>query len=287
MPDGVLVIDKPAGMTSHDAVDLVRRRLSTKKVGHAGTLDPDATGVLVVGVGRATRLLDYAQSIPKRYTAIARLGASTTTQDAAGEVLEKKEVTVHEDDVAAGLKQFLGQIDQVPPMVSAVKVGGERLYKKARRGEEIDRPSRRVTVYEATLRGFESPDATIEIRCSAGTYVRTLIHDLGQSLGCGAHLLALRRTEAGGHSIAEAIEIAAIDEDALRPLTDALFGLAQIEIDDDRARLVGDGRPLEASDFDVSSDDPVAVVHRGELLAVYRHSGGRLVADRVLAKARS
>lgn len=287
MPDGVLVIDKPAGMTSHDAVDVVRRRLSTKKVGHAGTLDPDATGVLVVGVGRATRLLDYAQSIPKRYTAVARLGATTTTQDAAGEVLEKKEVTVHEDDVVAGLKQFVGQIDQVPPMVSAVKVGGERLYKKARRGEEIERAPRRVTVYEATLRGFESPDATIEIRCSAGTYVRTLIHDLGQWLGCGAHLLALRRTEAGGHTIADAIEIAAIDEGALRPLADALFGFSQIEIDDDHARLVGDGRPLEASDFDISSDDPVAVVHRGELLAVYRPSGDRLVADRVLARARS
>jgi tRNA pseudouridine55 synthase len=282
--DGVVLIDKPAGMTSHDVVDVVRRKLGTKKVGHGGTLDPDATGLLVLGVGRATRLLAYAQSAPKRYTAVARLGSTTTTQDAAGEVLHASDVDVDEHAVASALKEFVGEIDQLPPMVSAVKIGGERLYKKARRGEEIERPVRRVTVYDAALLDFHSPEATLDIRCSAGTYVRTLVHDLGVAIGCGAHLASLRRMEAGGHRVEDAIDLDLIDREQLRPLIEAVAGMARLELDAELARLVRDGRPIHARVAGATEGEPVAVVHDGELLAVYRVSQRVLTADRVLAR---
>ena len=137
--DGVLVIDKPAGMTSHDVVDRIRKTFRTRKVGHAGTLDPDATGVLILGIGRATRFLAYSQAAPKRYKAVARFGITTSTQDASGEVIHEVEAAFSEDDLRSALEGFRGEIEQIPPMVSAVKVGGERLYKKARRGEEVER----------------------------------------------------------------------------------------------------------------------------------------------------
>ncbi|MGH2729061.1 MAG: tRNA pseudouridine(55) synthase TruB [Actinomycetota bacterium] len=221
--DGVLVIDKPAGMTSHDVVDEVRRRLGTRKVGHGGTLDPDATGILVVGVGRATKLLSYAQAGPKRYRALARFGITTSTQDASGTVIESREAMIGADDVKRALEAFEGEIEQVPPMVSAVKIGGERLYKKARRGETVDRPARAVTVYGIELVDFspDGPRATLDVRCSAGTYVRTLVHDLGVALGCGAHLESLRRTAASGFTEADAVALDRVDERALRPV-DAL-----------------------------------------------------------------
>jgi tRNA pseudouridine55 synthase len=285
VPDGVLVIDKPAGMTSHDVVDHVRRRLRTKKVGHGGTLDPDATGILVIGVGRATRLLTYGQSAPKRYTAVARFGSTTTTQDARGDVLEIKDVAINERDVSGALRKFIGTIDQVPPMVSAVKIGGERLYKKARRGEDVDRPSRPVTIFDASVLAFDHPEATLDIRCSAGTYIRTLVHDLGLALGCGAHLRALRRTEAGGHGLGDTITLDAVNANTLRPVADAVAGLSRVEVDHDRARLVRDGRPLENFELDAAAPEPVAVMHNGELIAVYRVDGVSLVAERVLPPA--
>jgi tRNA pseudouridine55 synthase len=281
MADGVLVIDKPAGMTSHDVVDVVRRRLGTKKVGHGGTLDPDATGVLLIGVGRATRLLSYAQNARKRYMAVARLGITTTTQDAAGERVEVREVAVDESDVATALKGFVGEIDQIPPMVSAIKVGGERLYKKARRGEDVARPPRRVCIYDAALVKFSSPRATLDIACSGGTYIRTLVHDLGTALGCGAHLESLRRTEAAGHGLANAVDLESLGRESLRPSLDAVAGLARVEVDGENARLVGDGRPIPAPSN--SESGPVAVVHGGALIAVYRRTGDRLVAERVLS----
>jgi tRNA pseudouridine55 synthase len=286
MPDGVIVVDKPAGMTSHDVVDEVRRRLRTRKVGHSGTLDPDATGVLVIGVGRATRLLAYVQSLPKRYTAVARFGSTTTTQDASGELVDSRAVTVDEHDIAAALRNFIGEIEQIPPMVSAVKIGGERLYKKARRGEEIERASRIVTILEATVRAFDRPDATLDVRCSSGTYVRTLVHDLGAALGCGAHLRSLRRTEAGGFGLFDAVSLDSVDARSTRPMTDAVTGLRRLEIDDDLARRVRDGRPLELLESTSTSSEPVALIHNGELLAVYRPEAGRLVAERVLPPPR-
>jgi tRNA pseudouridine55 synthase len=287
--DGVLIVDKPAGMTSHDVVDDIRRRLGTRKVGHGGTLDPDATGVLVLGIGRATRFLEYAQSAPKRYTAVGILGRSTSTQDASGTTLEERPVTATRDDVGEALGAFTGTIEQVPPMVSAVKIGGERLYAKARRGEEVERPARRVTIHELELKGFDRDDSTeppdaefeLDVKCSGGTYVRTLVHDLGAALGCGGHLKTLRRTASGGFTLDEAVPLADVTEASLRPLGEIVRDLPRLEVDEATASLVANGRPLDAP---VGwTDDLAAVVHGSDLLGVYRRkSAGRLLAEKVV-----
>jgi tRNA pseudouridine55 synthase len=282
-----VVVDKPPGMTSHDVVDVVRRRLGTKRVGHAGTLDPAATGVLVMGIGRATRLLEYSQQVPKRYIAVARLGVVTSTLDASGEVLAARPVHITREDVARALRRFEGVIEQVPPMVSAIKIDGERLYRKALRGEEIARPARRVTIYNLELTAFDSSDdsaqATLDVTCSAGTYIRTLVDDLGADLECGAHLESLRRVEAGGFSIADAVRLDAIDESSLRPLSDAVRQLRVVEVNGATAALVQHGRSVEAP-LKVDEDEAVALLHDGDLLAVYRGRAGKLVADRVIPR---
>lgn len=284
--DGAFAIDKPAGMTSHDVVDEVRRRLHTKRVGHAGTLDPDATGVLLVGVGKATRFLSYAQASPKRYEACVRFGQSTTTQDASGDVVDSRPVGFDMDSLDAELRSFIGDIEQVPPMVSAVKIGGERLHVKARRGEVVERPSRHVTIYELQLLDQalqERSEITLDVRCSGGTYIRTLANDLGEALGCGAHLRSLRRTEAGGFSVTETIPLDAVSQDSLRPMSDVVRELPRFEADKEMAIAVSVGRSLPST-----SDHPegtaVAVISDGELLGVYRVSGDRLVADRVVPR---
>ena len=283
MTDGVLVIDKPAGMTSHDVVDEVRRKLHERRVGHAGTLDPDATGILILGIGKATRFLSYAQASYKRYLAVARFGSTTTTQDAAGEVLEEKPADVTDKDVEAALPAFTGSLQQIPPMVSAVKVGGERLYKKARRGENVERDPRSIEVESLVLLDYtsgEQPEATLDIVCSGGTYVRTLIHDLGQSLGCGAHMAWLRRTEAGGFTEADAVPLASVTTETVLAMGEVVRQLDRLEISEDDAVRVGHGRPLDQPDDPVQG--PVAVMRDGRLLAVYRPEGDMLVADRVV-----
>jgi tRNA pseudouridine55 synthase len=283
--DGILVIDKPAGMTSHDVVDRVRKSLGTRKVGHAGTLDPDATGLLVIGVGRATRLLSYAQGTSKRYRAVARFGITTTTQDSSGEVTSDRPARITEADLKGVLDDFTGELKQVPPMVSAVKVGGERLYKKARRGEEVERAPRVVTVYGLAVIDFNptGPTATLDIACSAGTYVRTLVHDIGESLGCGAHLAALRRTENAGFTIDDALNLEDVDAHRLRPSSDAVRSLRTIEVEESDARLVASGRPLTAVP-DVADGESVALTRSGAVLAVYRREGETMRADRVLVR---
>lgn len=283
--DGVLVVDKPGGMTSHDVVDEVRKKLGTKRVGHAGTLDPDATGLLILGIGRATRFLAYAQSGPKRYLAEARFGITTSTQDASGEVVATSDATVIEDHVRAALEKFRGAIEQVPPMVSAVKVGGERLYRKARRGEEVDRAARSVMVYSLELTGFDPAEQTaqLDITCSGGTYVRTLINDLGAALGTGAHMTALRRTETGGFSLSDAVALEEAGPDALLPLTAVVRALATVQLDDDAAADVLHGRKLPATlAADLEEGQHAALARGSELLAVYRRAGHELVADRVV-----
>jgi tRNA pseudouridine55 synthase len=280
--DGVVVIDKPAGTTSHDVVDRVREVFGTRKVGHGGTLDPDATGVLVVGVGRATRLLAYAQAGPKQYLANARFGVTTSTQDASGEVLERRAAHLSRELIEQALPSFRGEIDQTPPMVSAVRMGGERLYEKARRGEEVERPPRRVTIHSLDLVDFDAPDrATFEVACSSGTYVRTLIADLGEALGCGAHLERLRRTRAGGFTDADAVPLDALEVDALRPLVDAVGDLPRLEVGATDAERVSHGQALDAANAP-DGERFVAVVRNDDLLAVYEREGQRLVADRVL-----
>lgn len=285
-PDGVLVIDKPAGMTSHDVVDDIRRRFNAKKVGHAGTLDPDATGLLVVGIGRATRFLSYSQGAPKRYTAVARFGSSTTTQDASGEVTERRPARLTESDVTSVLPEFTGRIEQVPPMVSAVKIAGERLYAKARRGEEVERSPRTVTIHRLEVMHFTpgvEPEATLDVTCSAGTFVRTLVHDLGGRLECGAHVRTLRRTEAGGFSTEDATALELIGPPALRPLSDVVRFLEHIELGAPERVVVANGGalPLGAS-HPLGEGMPVALLAGGELMGVYVRRGEKLVADRVV-----
>ena len=282
--DGVLVIDKPAGMTSHDVVDRVRKALRTKKVGHGGTLDPDATGVLLVGVGKATRFLSYAQAAPKSYSAVVRFGTSTSTQDASGEVLETRAADVSEEDILDVLPAFTGDIEQVPPMVSAVKVDGERLYKKALRGEEVERKARPVHIYDLQMTSFtlgDEPEAVLEVRCSGGTYIRTLAHDIGEKLGCGAHLRTLRRTQANGFSVDDGIQLDDIAPDALRPLTDAVRDLPTVEVGPDEAKAVSFGRPLDLG-ASLAEGTFTAIVNDGRLLGVYRSDGSRLVPERVV-----
>ena len=202
---GLLVVDKPAGWTSHDVVARVRRLAGTRRVGHAGTLDPMATGVLVLGVERATRLLGHLTLHDKRYDATIRLGAETTSHDADGEVVAEADTSaVTEDAVRAAAAALTGEHDQVPPAVSAISVGGVRSYARARRGEQVDLPARRVTVHTFDVLRFRSgprAEADVAVHCSAGTYVRALARDLGAALGVGGHLTALRRTASGPYRL--------------------------------------------------------------------------------------
>ena len=287
MTDGVLVVDKPAGMTSHDVVDEIRRRFQTKRVGHAGTLDPDATGVLVLALGKATKLLTFASASDKSYRATARFGSSTSTQDASGEVVETADAgSLTRQQVTEALPAFQGDIEQIPPMVSAVKVGGERLYKKARRGEEIERDARKVHVAAFDLVDFaagETPEATLEVTCSAGTYVRTLIHDLGDALGCHAHMTSLRRTAASGFTEADVVPLDAVGEQDVKPSLEIVRSLARLDADAEIAALVANGRALQApQEPDLLEGDPVAIVRDGEVLAIYERRGAELRAKRVI-----
>ncbi|MFR3995881.1 MAG: tRNA pseudouridine(55) synthase TruB [Oscillospiraceae bacterium] len=226
MPNGIIIIDKPAGWTSMDVCAKLRGILHEKRVGHAGTLDPMATGVLPVFVGQATKAVSFAEGGKKVYEAVLLLGRVTDTQDTTGETLEERAVTVTEDEVRAALPRFLGEIEQIPPMYSAIKVNGQKLYDLARQGKEVARKPRRITIYDLALtEELGNGQYALRVECSKGTYIRTLCHDLGQALGCGGCMAALRRTEASGFCIGEAVtlEDAAREGEALlRPL-DSLF----------------------------------------------------------------
>jgi len=193
----VFAIDKPPGLTSHDVVERARRVLGGAKVGHAGTLDPQATGVLVLCVGSATKISAFLLEAAKEYEGQALLGVATDSQDAEGVVMERKDVLCSAEELVQASKKYIGPIQQVPPMFSAVKIGGQKLYRLARRGVSIDRPSRPVTVYELEIGAVHLPEFEFRIRCSKGTYVRSIVHDIGQDLGCGGHLRRLRRTRQG------------------------------------------------------------------------------------------
>lgn len=204
--DGLLILDKPPGRTSHDMVDYVRRRFRQKKVGHCGTLDPMATGLLMLLLGKATRVQDLLMSEDKEYVGAFKLGEITDSQDADGQVIETREVPpLTPDEIVAAMNQFRGDFYQTPPMVSAVKQGGVPLYKLARQGKEVEREPRLVHVYHSELTGFEPPIVRFRIACTKGFYVRTYAHDIGQALGCGAHLIQLTRTKSGNFSLDRAI----------------------------------------------------------------------------------
>ena len=226
MPNGIIIIDKPADWTSMDVCAKLRGIFKEKRVGHAGTLDPMATGVLPVFVGQATKAVSFAEGGKKEYHAVLRLGVVTDTQDTSGTVLEQNAVTVTETDVRAVLPRFTGEIAQLPPMYSAIKVNGQKLYDIARRGGEVERKPRNITIYELELvEKRNETDYALRVVCSKGTYIRTLCHDIGAALGCGAAMAALRRTAAAGFTIDEAVTLRDAQkrrEALLRPL-DSLF----------------------------------------------------------------
>lgn len=209
--DGVVLVDKPAGPTSHDIVDAVRRRFDLPKVGHGGTLDPQATGLLVLLIGRATKLADTFTSSDKAYEGTMVLGVSTDSYDADGKVVREADPgSVTKEQLEARMKAMAGDLLQTPPMVSAVKIEGVPLYKLARRGQTVERKPRLVHIYEFSLRRFALPEADFCVRCTKGTYVRSLCADIGEALGCGAHLSALRRTQSGSFNVADAMPFDAL-----------------------------------------------------------------------------
>jgi len=230
-PSGVLLIDKAPDMTSHDVVAIARRALNTKKIGHCGTLDPMATGLLMLVIGRATKIQDLLMSEDKEYVGTLTLGAVTSTQDRQGEVLESKPVPAFsETEIRASFDAFTGEFEQLPPMVSAIKKDGVPLYKLARKGQEVERALRpvRVTGYEVSR--IELPEVDFTVNCSKGFYVRTYAHDIGAKLGCGAHLSALRRTRSGKFTLDRAVTVADLKTAPREDLLKAMVSLAEISL---------------------------------------------------------
>lgn len=205
--NGILLVDKPSGWTSMDVCAKLRGVFHERRIGHSGTLDPMATGLLVVFLGRATRAVEFAEAHSKEYIAHLRLGVVTDTQDISGNVLSEKEVNVTEKQLLEALEKFKGAISQLPPMYSAIKVGGKKLYEIARKGESVERKAREITIHSLELLGWEKGDAVLRVRCSKGTYIRTLCHDIGETLGCGGCMSALRRTAAGEFSLEQAYSL--------------------------------------------------------------------------------
>jgi tRNA pseudouridine55 synthase len=295
MPAGFILIDKEPGWTSHDVVAKVRGSVGGK-VGHAGTLDPMATGLLVLAVGGATRLLRFVQASRKEYIATAMFGVATDSLDADGAVLSREPLPVSQDQVEAVLDRFRGDIVQVPPMVSARKVEGRRLYELAREGQVVEREARPVTIDELEIIDFapsDYPEVTFKIVCSTGTYVRTLGDDIARALGGRAHLTALRRTRNGSMEVADAVTVAAVgdavDEDRVDELvieaSIALGGLDLVSVDAPTAFRVHNGRPVAIEpSSDVDDGAYVRVVDdAGSLIAVYRRVGEQLLPEVVLA----
>ena len=274
---GLVVVDKPAGLTSHDVVSRVRRLAGTRKVGHAGTLDPMATGVLVLGVNRATRLLGHLMLTEKAYDATVRLGVATTTDDAEGEVIETASTAgLDETAVRAALTGFVGEIEQVPTAVSAIKVDGKRAYQRVRDGENVQLKARPVTVHELVVhdvrREGDHLDVAISVRCSSGTYIRAIARDLGARLGVGGHLTALRRTAVGPYDLGTARTLDQLGEKfALMPIAEAARrAFPARELDEAHAADVRVGRPL-----DLAVDGVTAVFDpAGEFLALYEPRNG-------------
>ncbi len=228
--DGVLLVDKAPGMTSHDIVAITRKRLNTKKVGHCGTLDPMATGLLIVVVGKATKIQDLLMAEDKEYEGTITLGSSTSTQDKEGTILEERPVPpeLSRAEVEAAFNAFKGDFFQLPPMVSAIKKDGVPLYKLARQGKEVEREPRLVHVFHHDIKRFESPEIDFRVLCSKGFYVRTYAHDIGQKLGCGAHLSALRRTRSGKFDLTGAVTFEQLKHGPAADLEAALLSLPEV-----------------------------------------------------------
>lgn len=252
---GVLVVDKPVGLTSHDVVQIVRRGTGIRRAGHTGTLDPRASGVLVILIGPAVRLSEYVSASDKRYQATIRLGSSTDTYDAEGIVTDSTDVSdITEDRFDEILQKFVGEIEQVPPPYSAVKVKGRKAYNMAREGEEVELEPRMIQVYSLEVLEWAPPEAVIDVYCSSGTYVRSLAHDLGKELGTGAHLVGLRRTKSGRFTLRDAVPLRRLQEafDAgnwykyLIPAAEALSDWPMVELDGDDVELIRHGHRIPA-----------------------------------------
>ncbi|MDX1437747.1 MAG: tRNA pseudouridine(55) synthase TruB [Anaerolineales bacterium] len=272
---GVLVVDKPIGMTSHDVVQVIRKGTGIRRAGHTGTLDPRASGVLVILVGPAVRLSEYVSASDKRYQATLRLGSTTNTYDSEGEPTEAIPVDhLSEEIFEEALKQFEGEIDQVPPPYSAVKVKGKKAYEMARKGEDVDLEPRKIQVYSLELLEWAPPEAVIDVYCSSGTYVRSLANDLGRVLGVGAHLVGLRRTKSGQFSLRDAVSLRRLEDafDAgnwyqfLIPAAEALSDWPSIELDPDQVEKVRHGHRVPADPE--SSGLARGISSQGDLVAL-------------------
>lgn len=251
---GLFIVDKPVGPTSHKIVSMVRQGTSVRKVGHAGTLDPRASGVLVLCVGPATRLSEYLSTSSKRYEAVVRFGSATETYDAEGDVVQQSDAVPSLENIKSVLPEFRGEIQQVPPPYSAIKVEGKKAYELARAGEDVELEARDVTIQTLKVLDYKPPDLVLDVECSAGTYIRSLAHDLGGKLGVGAHLADLRRTKAGPFTIEDAVPMPKLEvgfltgkwEQYLRPAADALPDTPKVHLDQEGYNLVRNGHRIPA-----------------------------------------
>ena len=253
--DGILIINKEKGYTSHDVVACLRGILHQKKIGHTGTLDPNAEGVLPVCLGRATKVCELLTDTDKTYEAVLRLGVVTDTQDLTGRVLAQSDAVPGEEEVVSAIRSFEGELEQIPPMYSAIKIGGRKLVDLARAGKEVERPARRVTVYRIRILEMDLPRVRMEVSCSKGTYIRTLCHDIGQKLGCGGAMEALVRTRAAGFGREEALTLGKVEalaaagelESRLVPLERIFADLPRFQIAAEHAKALQNGNRLKLS----------------------------------------
>lgn len=277
--NGIILIDKPQGWTSHDVVGKLRGILHERRIGHSGTLDPLATGLLVVFIGRATRAVEFAEADRKEYVAGLRLGMNTDTQDITGRIISKETDIPDEPEVRIAIERFRGELEQIPPMYSAVKIGGKKLYELARKGESIERKPRHITIFGLEITGRSDNDYILDVVCSKGTYIRTLCHDIGAALGCGGCMSSLRRTKSGVFSVDNAYTIAEIQEAAdrgeeeklLLPIDTLFAGYPKLSVDADSEKKLKNGCIINTSSpdgrFRVYSED-------GEFLLLGDVKGG-------------
>ncbi|MEN4042117.1 MAG: tRNA pseudouridine(55) synthase TruB [Anaerolineaceae bacterium] len=275
---GVLVVDKPVGLTSHDVVQLVRKGTNIRRAGHTGTLDPRASGVLVILIGPAVRLSEYVSASDKRYQAVIRLGATTDTYDADGRVMNQSPVNITESQFENTLEKFIGKIEQVPPPYSAVKVKGRKAYEMAREGEEVELQPRTIEVYNLELLEWAPPEAVIDIYCSSGTYVRSLAHDLGEILGCGAHLVGLRRTKSGRFTLRDAVPLRKLREafdngnwyQYLIPAAEALSNWPAVDLTHEQVAAIRHGHRI-SGDPPEKGTMASGISEQGELVALLEY----------------
>jgi tRNA pseudouridine55 synthase len=277
---GVLVVDKPVGMTSHDVVQVVRRGTGIRRAGHTGTLDPRASGVLVVLVGPAVRLSEFVSASDKRYQAIIRLGERTDTYDADGEVTHREPVNITKDQIEEALTHFEGTVEQVPPAYSAKKIDGKKAYELARNGEEVELEAKEIDVYHLELLEWDPPEAIIDVYCSSGTYVRSLANDLGDVLDCGGHLVGLRRTKSGEFALRDAVQLRRLEESFdqgdwykyLIPAAEALSDWPSRELSFEEVDMVRHGHRIPVEEAPENPDHWVrAISQQGELVALLEY----------------